>query len=64
MVRARAEHTNGVMAVIEEIVPPGALITPHTHQNDVWVHVLTGQIGVLAGEQAASAEPGARTLRP
>ena len=52
------------MAVIEEIVPPDALITPHTHQNDVWFHVLTGQIGVLAGEQTASAEPGARTFRP
>ena len=64
MVRVRAEHTGGVMAVIEEIVPPGALITPHTHQNDVWVHVLAGQIGVLAGEQTASAAPGAWALKP
>ena len=64
VVRVRAEHTDGVMAVIEQTVPPGALITPHTHHNDVWFHVLTDQIGVLAGEQAASAEPGARTLRP
>ena len=64
LVRVRAEHTGGVMAVLEETIPPGALITPHTHQNDVWVHVLTGQIGVLVGEQTASAEPGAWALKP
>lgn len=64
VVRARAEHTGGVMAVIEETIPPGALITPHTHQNDVWVHVLDGEIGVLVGEQTASAAPGAWALKP
>jgi hypothetical protein len=64
VVRVRAEHTDGVMAVIEQAVPPGALITPHTHQNDVWVHVLTDQIGVLVAEQTASAEPGGWALKP
>jgi quercetin dioxygenase-like cupin family protein len=64
VVRVRAEHTGGVMAVLEETIPSGALISPHTHQNDVWVHVLTGQIGVLVGEQTASAEPGAWALKP
>lgn len=64
VVRVRAEHTGGVMAVIEETIPPGALITPHTHQNDVWVHVLDGEIGVLVGEQTASAAPGAWALKP
>ena len=42
------------MAVIEETIPPAALITPHTYRNDVWVHVPTGEIGVLVGEQTAS----------
>ena len=64
MIRVRAEHTGGVMAVIEETIPPGTLITPHTHQNDVWVHVLSGEIGVLVGEQTASAAPGAWALKP
>ena len=63
-VRVRAEQTGGVMAVIEETIPPGALITPHTHQNDVWVRVLAGEIGVLVGEQTASAGPGAWALKP
>jgi quercetin dioxygenase-like cupin family protein len=64
VVRVRAEQAGGVMAVIEETIPPGALITPHTHRNDVWVHVLTGEIGVLVGEQTASAGPGAWALKP
>ena len=64
VVKVRSEHTGGVMAVIEETIPPGALIAPHTHQNDVWVHVLTGEIGVLVGDQTASAVPGAWALKP
>lgn len=64
VVRVRGEQTGGVMAVIEETIPPGELITPHTHQNDVWVHVLTGEIGVLVGEETASAGPGAWALKP
>ena len=53
LVRVRSEQTDGVMAVIEETLAPGAFITPHTHRNDVWVHVLTGEIGVLVGEETA-----------
>jgi quercetin dioxygenase-like cupin family protein len=64
VVRVRAEQTGGVMAVIEETIPPGALITPHTHQNDVWVRVLAGEIGVLVGEDTAQAGPGAWALKP
>ena len=30
VVKVRSEHTGGVMAVIEETIPPGALIAPHT----------------------------------
>lgn len=64
VVRVRAEDTGGALAVIEETIPPGELITPHIHQNDVWVHVLAGEIGVLVGEQTASAAPGAWALKP
>jgi uncharacterized cupin superfamily protein len=44
--------------------PRGRVIAPHTHQNDVWVHVLTGEIGVLVGEQTVSAASGAWALKP
>jgi quercetin dioxygenase-like cupin family protein len=64
LVRVRSEQTAGVMAVIEETLAPGAFITPHTHRNDVWVHVLTGEIGVLVGEETAQAEAGAWALKP
>jgi quercetin dioxygenase-like cupin family protein len=64
VVRVRAENTGGAMGVIEQTVPPGALIAPHTHQNDVWVHVLAGEIGVLVGEQTATAATGAWVLKP
>lgn len=64
VVRVRSEQTGGVMAVIEETIPPGELITPHTHENDVWVHVLSGEIGVLVGEQTARAPAGAWALKP
>jgi uncharacterized cupin superfamily protein len=36
-----------VIAVIEETVPFRRLISPHTHQNDVWVYVLSGEVEVL-----------------
>jgi hypothetical protein len=33
VVKVRSEHTDGVMSVTEETIPPGRLISPpHTHQ--------------------------------
>ena len=64
VVKVRSEDTGGALAVIEETVPPGAFITPHTHQNDVWVHVLSGEVGVLVGETIAVASAGAWALKP
>jgi quercetin dioxygenase-like cupin family protein len=64
LIKVRAEDTNGVMAVLEETLPPHALIPPHTHENDVWVYVLSGQIGVLVGEEIAVASAGRWALKP
>jgi quercetin dioxygenase-like cupin family protein len=63
-VRARSEHTNGVLAVIEETLAARAFIRPHTHRNDVWVYVLSGEIGVLVGDEVATAGTGAWALKP
>ena len=49
-VRVRSEHTNHVMAVLEETLAPRAFVTPHVHQNDVWVYVLSGELGVKSAE--------------
>jgi quercetin dioxygenase-like cupin family protein len=63
-VRVRSEHTNGVLAVIEETLVPKAFISPHVHNNDVWVYVLNGEIGVLVGDQIAVAVAGEWALKP
>src|SRR5207247_1755306 len=57
-------HTNGVMSVIEETVPARRLIAPHTHQNDVWVYVLSGEVGILVGDQIDVAGGGSWALKP
>lgn len=64
VIRVRSEQTGGASAVLEVTLAPGALITPHVHQNDVWLYVLTGEIGVLVGEATASAPQGAWALKP
>jgi quercetin dioxygenase-like cupin family protein len=64
VVKVRSEHTHGVMGVIEETIQPGTLVSPHTHENDVWVYVLSGEIGVLVGEEVAHAGQGSWALKP
>jgi hypothetical protein len=56
-VKVRSEHTGGVMGVIEETVPPRRLISPPTHENDVWVYVLSGEVGILVGDEIDVAGP-------
>jgi quercetin dioxygenase-like cupin family protein len=63
-VRVRSEHTSGVLSVIEETLVPRAFIVPHTHRNDVWVYVLSGEIGVLVGDEVATASTGEWALKP
>jgi quercetin dioxygenase-like cupin family protein len=63
-VRVRSTHTNGVLAVIEETLVPKAFVTPHVHRNDVWVYVLNGAIGVLVGDDIATARAGDWVLKP
>lgn len=60
----RGEYTGGVMASIEETLQPGALVTPHTHSNDVWIYVLAGSIGALVGEEVGDASAGDWVLKP
>lgn len=64
LIKVRSEDTGDAMAVLEETVPARQLVPPHTHQNDVWVYVLSGQVGVLVGGQIELAGPGAWALKP
>ncbi len=63
-VRVRGEHTNGVLAVIEETLRPGVLVPPHVHANDVWVKVEEGEIGLLVGDEIRTAGEGDWALKP
>jgi quercetin dioxygenase-like cupin family protein len=63
-IKVRGQDTGGVMAVIEETIQPHALIPPHVHDNDVWVFVLSGRIGVLVGDEVAVADAGSWALKP
>ena len=64
VVQLRATHTNGALAALKQIVPPRRLIPPHVHENDVWVYVLSGEIGILVGDEIAHAGPGCWALKP
>jgi quercetin dioxygenase-like cupin family protein len=63
-IKVRTEHTNGVMSVVEETLPPRALVPVHVHENDVWVYVMTGKIGVLVDETVTVANEGEWVLKP
>lgn len=63
-VRVRSEDTNGVMAAVEQTLAPKAFVPPHVHLNDVWVYVLSGEIGVLVGEEVRTAHRGEWALMP
>jgi mannose-6-phosphate isomerase-like protein (cupin superfamily) len=64
VIKVRSEATGGVMSVIEETLPAKRLITPHVHENDVWVYVLQGEIGALVGEEIVMAGPATWVLKP
>lgn len=64
VIKIRGEQTGGAMAVIAEVLPPGAFISAHTHANDVWVHVLEGEVGALVGEDIEHAVAGSWVLKP
>jgi quercetin dioxygenase-like cupin family protein len=64
VVKVRGEDTNGVMAAIEETVPAHRLVRPHTHENDVWVYVLVGEVGILVGDRIEFTTAGGWALKP
>lgn len=63
-IRVRGAHTGKAMSVVEQTLPARRLIAPHTHQTDVWVYVLTNQVGVLVGDEVAIGGPGDWLLKP
>lgn len=65
--KATGEQTGGVLALIEQIVPPGASVPWHLHHNeDESLYVIEGEILIIVGEeqQRISAGPGTYVLGP
>lgn len=62
----RSDDTGGRFALIEHTVPPRALAAPtHTHKNeDEYSFVLSGEIGVLLGDEVLTAGPGELVVKP
>ncbi|HEY6549644.1 MAG TPA: cupin domain-containing protein [Solirubrobacterales bacterium] len=62
----RSNDTGGRFALLEHTVPPRALAAPtHTHANeDEYSFVLSGEIGVLLGDQVLTAGPGELVAKP
>lgn len=62
----RSDDTEGRFALLEHTVPPRALAAPtHTHEGeDEYSFVLSGEIGVLLGDEVLSAGPGELVAKP
>lgn len=64
VIKLFGEETGGALSIIEEVLAPGILIPPHTHENDVWLYAFTGQTGVRVGDEVVIATPGSYVLKP
>jgi len=59
------EATDGVIAFVEQSMAPRHLITGHIHHdNDVWIYVLDGEVGVRVGDEEATGSKGDYLLKP
>jgi quercetin dioxygenase-like cupin family protein len=64
IVKFGSQETAGALAAVEVVVAPRHLISHHVHANDVWIYVLSGEVGVLVGEDIAVGGAGSWLLKP
>ena len=64
IIKLYGEETNGAISIIEQPFEPGLLLPPHVHENDVWLHVLEGEMHVRVAEEVVKATPGCWVLKP
>jgi hypothetical protein len=50
VIKLYGEETNGAISIIEQPFGPGLLLPPHVHENDVWLHVLEGEMHVRVAD--------------
>jgi quercetin dioxygenase-like cupin family protein len=64
IIKLYGQETNGAIGIIEQQFGPGLLLPPHVHDNDVWLHVLEGEMHALVGDEVVRATPGCRVMKP
>jgi quercetin dioxygenase-like cupin family protein len=64
VIKLYAEETNGAISIIEQPFEPGLLLPPHVHENDVWLHVIEGEMHARVGDEIVKATPGCWVLKP
>lgn len=63
-IKLYGEETNGALSIIEQPFEPGLLLPPHVHQNDVWLHIVEGEMHARVGDEVVKATPGSWVLKP
>ena len=57
-------ETNGAISIIEQPFEAGLLLPPHVHENDVWLHVIEGEMHARFGEEIVKAAAGCWVMKP
>ena len=59
------EAADGRVSFVEQHMPARHLIGCHVHErHDVWIYVISGQVGVRVGDEEAVGEAGDYLLKP
>lgn len=63
--RLESRHTDGTLAIMEVVIPPGILVKPHRHaKEDEYTIVLEGTVGVRLGDHETEASAGSYVVKP
>lgn len=58
-------HTDGGLAILEVVIPPGTLVKPHRHsKEDEYTLVLEGKVGVRLGDHEMEVSAGSYLVKP
>lgn len=60
-----SKHTDGALAILEVVIPPGRLVKPHRHaKEDEYTLVLEGSVGVRLGDRETQIGVGSYLVKP
>lgn len=63
--RVESSQTDGALAMLEVVIPPGTLVKPHRHsREDEYTLVLEGTVGVRMGDRETEVGAGSCLVKP